>query len=355
MSSIVFAGGGGSGGSGSGGGVTSLDSMTGAVSLVAGPNVTLTNDITAHTVTIGAATTGSSGIPASTVTTKGDLIAGTGSATVARLAAGTDGLALTAAAGQATGLQWAAPTPAAHTHAAADLTSGTVATARLGSGAASNTTFLRGDQTWAVPPSGAGWIPASTVTTKGDLMVATGSSTVVRHGVGADGQVLTAASGQTDGVTWAAVTVPTGSVVDASVASGAAINVDKTADGTTNKVYSAADKSKLAAIGVVRTVAASAGSITVDASAAGNNIDTTLTGDATLAVPTNGTSGQVLQGTVLASGAQRVLTFHASLGRLGTLAATLTIPSGKVGRYALRRTDITGSAQWLVEAAAVQQ
>lgn len=36
-----------------------------------------------------------------------------------------------------------------HTHAATDITSGTVATARLGSGSASNTTYLRGDQTWA--------------------------------------------------------------------------------------------------------------------------------------------------------------------------------------------------------------
>jgi hypothetical protein len=38
---------------------------------------------------------------------------------------------------------------ASHTHAASDLVSGTVATARLGSGTANNTTYLRGDQTWA--------------------------------------------------------------------------------------------------------------------------------------------------------------------------------------------------------------
>jgi hypothetical protein len=40
-----------------------------------------------------------------------------------------------------------------HTHSAADLTSGTVATARLGSGSASASTFLRGDGTWAAPDS----------------------------------------------------------------------------------------------------------------------------------------------------------------------------------------------------------
>jgi hypothetical protein len=39
-------------------------------------------------------------------------------------------------------------------HSAALLTSGTVATAQLGSGTANSTTFLRGDQTWATPASG---------------------------------------------------------------------------------------------------------------------------------------------------------------------------------------------------------
>lgn len=39
-----------------------------------------------------------------------------------------------------------------HTHDAANITTGTMATARLASGTANATTFLRGDQTWAVPP-----------------------------------------------------------------------------------------------------------------------------------------------------------------------------------------------------------
>ena len=62
-------------------------------------------------------------------------------------------------------------------------------------------------------------IPLSTVTTKGDLIAATGNAAVSRLGVGTDGQVLTADSTTTTGIKWAAgginatavIKIPTGS------------------------------------------------------------------------------------------------------------------------------------------------
>jgi len=95
-------------------------------------------------------------------TTKGDLIAGTGSGTLARVGVGSNGQALIANSAVSTGVNWAAPVDATK-------------------------------------------IPLSTVTTKGDLIVATGSGVVVRQGVGNNGQVLTADSTQADGVKWADV------------------------------------------------------------------------------------------------------------------------------------------------------
>lgn len=106
----------------------------------------------------------SSGIPATIIDAAGDLIVGTAADTAARLAVGTNGHVLTADSAQTAGVKWAAPAaPAAHASSHQDggadelaldgsqITTGTVATARLGSGTASSATFLRGDQTWGRP------------------------------------------------------------------------------------------------------------------------------------------------------------------------------------------------------------
>jgi len=46
---------------------------------------------------------------------------------------------------------------------------------------------------------------ATAMTTKGDIVVATGSGTFVRQGIGADGTVLTADAAEADGLKWAAL------------------------------------------------------------------------------------------------------------------------------------------------------
>jgi hypothetical protein len=48
-------------------------------------------------------------------------------------------------------------------------------------------------------------INPSIVTTKGDILAATGSGTIIRQGIGTNGHVLTADSAEADGLKWAAL------------------------------------------------------------------------------------------------------------------------------------------------------
>jgi hypothetical protein len=77
-----------------------------------------------------------------------------------------------------------------------------------------------------------------------------------------------------------------------------------------------------------------AASLTLNA-AGGNNRIMTATGNVTVNEPASGQDGQLLMLRVIASGAQRVVSFVAAIKRPTSIASTLTIPAGQRGNIGL--------------------
>jgi hypothetical protein len=129
--------------------------------------------------------------------------------------ASTIGKTILTAANAAAVLSAIAAAAAVHTHAASDITSGTIGTARLGSGTADSSHFLRGDQTWAAPAGG------GTVTS-----VTAGDGTITVGGTSSDPTVVVdaIAESQVTGLTTdLAAKVPTSRTVN-----GHALSADVT-------------------------------------------------------------------------------------------------------------------------------
>lgn len=190
---------------------------------------------TGSTAAAGNHTHTATAITDSTATGRSVLTAADAAAARTAIGAGTSSLALgttgsTAAAGNDSRLS-DARTPTAHASSHADggsdeisidgsqVTSGTVAYARHPVGTSSST-LAAGDDSRIT-----GAQQRSTLTTKGDLYVATASGTVARVGVGSNNQVLTADSAETAGVKWA---TPSGGGSSITVAHGYVTSGDVT-------------------------------------------------------------------------------------------------------------------------------
>ena len=92
--------------------------------------------------------------PSGFITSSGSITGSAATLTTARtFTIGTTGKTFNGSGNVAWTLGEIGAAPTVHTHAAVDIVSGVIAQARLGSGTASATTFLRGDQTWATLPA----------------------------------------------------------------------------------------------------------------------------------------------------------------------------------------------------------
>jgi hypothetical protein len=137
------------------------------------------------------------------LTTKGDLF--TFTTVDARLGVGANGYILSANSATATGLEWIAANPG-------DITGVTAGTGISGGGTSGDVTVTNS--------------MATAMTTKGDLVPATGSGAFARLGVGANDTVLTADSTAATGMKWATVAASGGmTLLSTTTLSGASTTI----------------------------------------------------------------------------------------------------------------------------------
>lgn len=164
---------------------------------------------------------------ASTLTTKGDLLVTDGSV-LNRLAVGTNDYALVADSAQTNGVKWAVPTDTTKVPLSTVTTKGDLLAASASStvtrlAAGTNEHRLVAD---SAQTAGLKYVADTTnyaVGAKGDILVGTAADTVTNVAVGTNDHVLTADSAQASGVKWAAVPSP-GLTLVSSTTIGSAVS-----------------------------------------------------------------------------------------------------------------------------------
>jgi len=149
----------------------------------------------------------------STWSGKGAVVAATGAGVPAAVTVGTDGQVLTADSTQSAGVKWSTVSGGG---GVTSVTAGdtTITVGGTGSAPTVAVNAIPESKVTGLVADLGGKVALSTVTTKGDLLAATGSATLARVGVGVNGQVLTADSTQSAGVKWSTPSGGGGSTID---------------------------------------------------------------------------------------------------------------------------------------------